>query len=201
MIAGMNPWLTMWGQPRATVRALVHSKPAYGIYLLASIYALQSFFFYANWWSLGLNTHYYTLLALGVLLSPLIGFIWLYFNAWLLHLTGRLFRGHASSASLRTALAWSNIPTSLNLLPWLIFLALDPSTAFIQDAGGPPSIFLNLISFILAIWSLTLLIQCLRELQSFTILRSLLTILIAWILSSLTFMFIFGLLRYIYLKI
>lgn len=201
MIAGMNPWLTMWGQPRATIRALVHSKPSYGTFLLATIYALQSFFFYANWWSLGLHTHYYTLLSLGVLLSPLIGFIWLYFNAWLLYVTGQLFRGQAPSASLRTALAWSNIPTSLNLLPWLIFLALDPSTAFIQDAGGTPSVFLNLISFILTFWSLILLIQCLRELQSFSILRSLLNIFFTWILSSITFMLIFGLVRYIYLKI
>jgi hypothetical protein len=201
MIAGMNPWLTMWSQPRSTIRALVHSKPTYGVLLLASIYALQSFFFYANWWSLGLHAHYYTLLVLGVLLSPLMGFIWLYFNAWLLHFTGLLFRGHASSASLRTALAWSNLPTSINLLPWILFLILDPAIAFIQDAGGPPSIFLNLISFILSLWSLILLIQCLCELQSFTPLRSLLTILLTWILSSITFMLVFGLVRYIYLKI
>ena len=77
LFAGLNPWVSMWNQPRSTIRAIVHSKPSYGVCYLAAVYALQSFSFYANWWSLGLNAHYHLWMTLGVVLSPLVGFIWL----------------------------------------------------------------------------------------------------------------------------
>lgn len=200
-IAGMNPWLTMWSQPRSTIRALIHNKPAYGIYILAAIFALQSFFFYANWWSLGLSTSTYLLLALGVILSPLLGLIWLYFTAFIFYLTGRLLKGAAPASHLRTAIAWSRIPTTITLLMWLILIFTSSDSVFIQEpTSGPSSIFVNLITFILGIWSLILLIQSLREIQSFSIGRTLFNIFLAWILSSILFILVFGLVRYIYLR-
>jgi hypothetical protein len=199
MIAGMNPWLAMWSQPRNTIRAVVHNTPRYGVWYLAAIFALQDFFFYANWWSLGLSAHYYGLLLLGVVLSPLLGFIWLYFMGWVYGLTGRWCGGHAPALHLRAALAWSKIPTSLNILLWFVIIVLTPERAFIQDGGGPPSIFINFIYLILGTWSLILLIQSLRELQSFTILRSIANILLACLVSSSLSILGFLFLRWIYL--
>jgi hypothetical protein len=199
MIAGMNPWLTMWSQPRSTIRAIVHNRPLYGVLYLAAIYTLQSFFFYANWWSLGLNDRYYAFLFLGIILSPLIGFIWLYFMGWVYSLTGRWCGGRAPAPHLRAALAWSKIPTSINILLWFILIILNPDRAFIQDAGGAPSVFINFIYLILGTWSLVLLIQSLRELQAFTILRSLLNIILASLLSNILFILGFIFLRFVYM--
>ncbi len=198
-IAGIHPWMTMWSQPKTTIRALVHARPTYGVFYLAAVYALQGFFFYFNWWSLGLHTHYYTLLFLGVLLSPFIGFLWLYFMGFLFQITGYWLRGTAPSLHLRTAIAWSKIPYSIALLMWLILILINSDYVFIQDAGGPSSIFVNLITLILGIWSLILLIQGIREVQQFTIGRSIANVALAgFIFSVLSFLF-FGLLRYIYI--
>lgn len=199
-VAGMNPWLTMWSQPRSTIRALIHNRPTYRIYFLSAIFALQSFFFYLNWWSLGYSSSTYLLLTLGVVFSPLIGLVWLYFTSFVFYLTGRLLKGEAPALHLRTALAWSRVPTTLTLLMWLILIFTDPETVFIQDAAtGPSSIFVNLITFILGLWSLVLLIQSLREIQHFSILRSILNILLAWLICTFAFVFLFGVIRYIYL--
>ncbi|HSX11336.1 MAG TPA: YIP1 family protein [Chlamydiales bacterium] len=194
----MNPWLTMWSQPRSTIRAIVHNRPIYGVFYLAAVFALQSFFFYANWWSLGLRADYYSLLLLGVVLSPIVGVIWLYFMGWVYHFTGRWCGGHAPALHLRAALAWSNIPTSINVVLWLILIFLNPETAFIQDGGGPSSLFINFIALILTIWSLVLLIQSLRELQTFSILRSIVNIILASLLSNVIFVLAFSLLRFLY---
>ena len=201
MIAGMNPWLAMWSQPRTTIRAIVHNRPRYGVVYLAAIFALQSFFFYANWWSLGLNDHYYSFLLLGVFLSPLMGLIWLFFMGWVYRFTGRWCGGRAPAVHLRAALAWSEIPTSLNILLWFVLIFLSPERAFIQAAGGQPSIFIYFIHLILGIWSLILFIQCLRELQSFTIIRSIMNIVLASLISNAIFISAFLFLRFIYLAI
>src|SRR3989338_6201993 len=55
MIGGVNPWISMWTKPRFTLRSIINVDPKYGIYLLASIYVLQSSFFFASYWALGLS--------------------------------------------------------------------------------------------------------------------------------------------------
>lgn len=199
LIAGLNPWVTMWSQPRSTIRAIAHSKPAYGVYWLAAVYALQSFFFYANWWSVGLNAHFALLLALGIVLSPFMGLVWLYFMGGVYYLTGRLLKGEAPASHLRAAIAWSAIPYSIALLTWLVLIFLGTEHAFIHDSEGTSSIFVNLIMIIVGIWSVVLLIQSIREIQQFSIGRSILNVILSGILASIIYFLLFFFLRYIYL--
>ena len=200
-VTGMKPWLTMWGQPKSTVRAIVHSNPSYGVFYLAAIYALQSLFFYANWWSLGIQPHFYLILFAGIVLSPLIGLVWVYYLSFVFYCISRLFGGRAPMSHVRTAVAWSLIPVSINLLMWLVLIFLSPHNAFIQDTVGPSSIFINLIGLILGIWSIILLIQGLCEVEQFSLPRSIAVLLISWFISSLTVLLFFALLRYIYIVI
>ncbi len=198
-MAGLNPWLSMWSQPRMTIRSLVHSKPTYGIFYLAAIYALQSFFFYSNWWSLGLNSHYFAILVAGILLSPLAGLVWLYYLSLIFRITGKWMGGVAPLTHIRTAIAWSKIPSTVNVLVWLVLIFSNPETVFIQDASGPSSIFVSLIAFILEIWAFVLLVQSLREVQQFSPLKSILNILLSGFLSSLFIFCLFVVFRYIYI--
>lgn len=201
LIAGLNPWVTMWSQPRSTIRAIAHSKPFYGVYYLATIYALQSFFFYANWWSVGLSAHYSLVLVLGAILSPLVGLVWLYILGLIFSLTGRLLKGKAPAAHLRASIAWSMIPYSISLLMWLVLIFLGGGHAFIQDSGGASSIFVNLITLIVSIWSLVLLIQSIREIQQFTLSRSIFNVVLSWLLSWILFFVLFSLVRYFHLNL
>lgn len=200
-VAGMNPWLAMWSQPRSTIRALVHNRPSYGIFSLATIFVLQSILYYANWWSLGLQNDSYTILLVGLILSPFVGCIWLYSVSWIFYLTGRLFRGICSAQHLRAAIAWSKVPMTLSLLMWVILLAFHPDVLFIQDGGGPSSLFINLITFILVLWSFILLIQSIRELQHFTLRRAIANVVVSLTLSRALFFFVCLAARYLYLSL
>src|SRR3990172_2246146 len=137
MTGRMNPWLNMWTQPRNTIRAILQTNPKYGIFYLAAIYALQNFFYFANYWSVGISVRFYVILITGIILSPFIGLIWLYFSAWVLYFTGKWLKGKAPMLHLRTAVAWAKIPTSINLLMWFVLLLAHPDYVFILDAGGP----------------------------------------------------------------
>lgn len=191
-VAGRNPWLSMWSQPTVTIRAILHSNSKYGIYALSSLYAFENFLFFSNWWSFGLNTPYYTILILSILLSPIVGIAWLYYTSWIFQLTGKLFKGQSSAAHLRTAIAWSKIPSSVSVFMWLILLANHPNDVFIHASTGPSSIFINFITFIVAIWSYILLVQALRETQKFSLLAAVGNFVLAWLLSSLILLLIFN---------
>ena len=198
MIANLNPWKSIWTRPRETIKVIVHNKLGYGNIYLASMYMLQSLLFYANWWSLGLKFSSYSVLFLSILVSPLLGFTWLFFMSFIYSLTGRMLNGHAPAAHLRTVIAWAKIPTSINLLMWLVLTFLSSETVFIQDGGGPSSIFIYSIIFIVGIWSFILLLKGLAQVQKFSNWRSFTNIIFAILLSNLTLFIFFLLLRYLY---
>lgn len=195
MIAGLNPWISMWNQPRSTIRAIAYNRPTYGIYYLAIIYALQGFFFYANWWSLGVRTYYPFYLTLGIIASPIIGVIWLYLMGEFFYLSGRLLRGTATRRQIRSIVAWSAVPFTITLAMWLLLLFWSPEHVFIQDSGPHSSIFVNLITLIAKVWSFVLLLQSLREIQHFSIGKSILNVLGVWVFSTILFFFVFSALR------
>lgn len=180
---GMNPWLSMWGQPRVTIRSILYSNPKYGIFYLASLYVLDNCFFYSNWWSLGASFPFYSIFLVSLILSPLVGLGWLYFSSWIFYFTGRWLKGEAPPVHLRAAIAWSKIPLSASVFMWLLLLAVHPEATFIQDGGGSSSLFINFITIILNIWSFILLVQSIREVQNFTLLRSIANIFLAGLIT------------------
>ena len=199
MMSGINPWLAMWTEPRQTIRAILQSNPRYGVYYLAAMYALQSFLYFANYWSLGISYPFYSILIAGVVLCPFAGFITLYIEGWILRVTGGWLRGTASMVQLRAAFAWSKIPLSINLLMWFTLLMAHPDYVFILDAIGPTSIFINCICLIAGVWSLVLLIQSIREAQSFSTGRAIVNVILAGLFSFVIFLLASLIIRYIYL--
>src|SRR5579872_6457405 len=125
--------MTMWGSPRTTIRNLVHTNAKYGVICLAALYALDNFFFFANWWSLGVAEPYYFIFLVSLLLSPVVGIIWLYGMGWVFYFTGRWLRGAAPAAHLRSVLAWSKIPFTTSVFMLLILLAVHPEQTFILE--------------------------------------------------------------------
>ncbi len=165
----MNPWVTIWTQPRATIRHIVDTNPKRSFFWLASLYSLQSLLFLANYISLGLSYHFLWVILLVVVVSPLVGSIWIYFYGWLFHMTGKWLGGKASLINVRAAFAWSKVPLLINLVMWIVLLVFTAGHAFIQFQSMPTLIFMNVVAVISGLWSIILLIQCLREIQNFSL--------------------------------
>ncbi len=194
-----NVWLSFWGSPRAAIRSIVESNPRYGVFYLVAIFMLQNLFFYANWWSLGITIPVYAIILGALVLSPFIGMLWVYFAGWIFYFTGRWLNGKAHASYLRTALAWSKIPVIFNLLMWIILILLDPKMAFILNGKGSAAIWINAVNLVTGIWSFILLVQCIREIQNFSIGRSIINIAMGWVIYFLFIMIFAVLFRYIYL--
>lgn len=197
----MNPWITIWTEPRATVRSILATNPRRGFWLLATLYALALSFSTANFYSWGLAHSFSAIFFPLVLLSPITGAVWLGFQAWILRLTGRLFGGHAPIQSVRAALAWSRTPYLLELVMWVVLMILHAETVFIQHAIGAAAAFIVLISLIINLWALVLLIQLIREVQGFSLGRAIGNVLVAWAASFIIVTIIAMIGRYIYISL
>ncbi len=188
----------MWTRPRSTIKTIVDSNPKYGVLSLVSIFMLQNLFFYANWWSLGIKTPGWALLIGAIILSPFLGMVWVYLAGWIFHFTGRWLHGRAPASYLRAALAWSKVPAGINLLMWIVLILVDWKTAFILNGKASSTFLINLVNLVTGIWSFILLIQSIREIQRFSISRSIINIAMGWVIYFLIIMIFVVLFRYIY---
>lgn len=194
-----NPWFSIWTQPRQTIRAIVARHPRYHFFYLAALYGLQNVLFYATYYSVGLTFHFAIVLLLAVVLSPLIGIVWFYFYGWLLHFTGRWLKGEAPFSHVQAALAWSKVPLVINILMWFILLAFTSEGMFIQYVSAPSIFFINAITLITGIWSLVILIQGIREVQNFSVWRTIGNLVIAYVIFA-VFIFALSFLYGLYLR-
>ncbi len=132
-----------------------------------------------------MHFHFAYIVLLSVLIAPLWGMIvfgvWSYVVLWI----GKLLKGQADFACVRSAFAWSCVPLIVNILLWVLLLAVFRGALFhsSQPGAGPMALmmFVLIAKLAVAIWSLVIYINTLAEVQKFSIGRSIANILIAWI--------------------
>jgi hypothetical protein len=171
----------MWTHPGRTIRAIVRTNPTYCVLSLALVNALDTLFYSAHFFSLEEKISPLFLLMGIFLVSPFLGWVWLYYSGWVLYWTGVWFGGKASQLDLRAALAWSKIPSVLALVLWISLFLFHNKLSL----GESSVVFINLIIFILGIWSLVLLVEAVRELQAFSLSRSILVVILTGFLAFL----------------
>ncbi|MBF8263897.1 MAG: hypothetical protein HW387_1562 [Parachlamydiales bacterium] len=179
-----NPWFSMWKKPRTTIRSIVQVNPRYGVVYLATAYALQNLFYFANVYSVGHRLGFFAVLIPMLVLAPIVGMAWLYYSGWVFYITGRWLGGIAPAVHLRAVVAWSNVPTILTVAMWCIFLLTRAESVFLFPMTGPTLVFVNLIILILGVWTFVLFLQSLREVQGFSLGRALANLLLAGTVSG-----------------
>ena len=197
---GLNPWLSMWSQPRTTIRAIVYSAPSYGTFRLSAIYALQALFFFANWTSLGLTHSFQTILLSSLVLAPFFGLFWLYSFGTAFYLAGRLLGGQATFSYVQSAMAWSHIPASIDLALWFVLLLNQSETTFVLKIGQTETLFVIFISCVVAVWVTVLIIRSFAEIQGFTICRAFFNLIIGIVIYFVLYFVFYYFYIYLFVK-
>jgi hypothetical protein len=196
-----SPWATIWVKPRATIARIVLENPNRALWVLAGIYGFSSLLNMFQSASLGAALGPLGLLLLAVVLCPIWGFIAFSIWSWLVQITGKLFGGRGSFAAVRCAYAWSCVPFVVNIPLWILMMLLFGRQLFLNfpeghllNDGQVALLFFILISkVILAVWSLVIYINALAEVQQYSILRSILNI----VLAGVVMMLLLGILWYL----
>jgi signal peptidase I len=172
-----SPWGTLWFSPRQTIEQIVATRPRHLVLVLAILGTIASF--YGQIASLG-GTAYLAdwRLALGfVLLSAIVGIVWLYLSALILKWIGLLLGGQAPALHLRAAIAWSTWPTILGFLLILVVGISSIGTASARQGA------IALLVAIFALWSLIVFLLMLARVEHFGFWRTIATYLLNLIVA------------------
>ena len=181
-----NPWCNVWTNPRETIREIVKTNPNRSFYWLSAIYGLPTAFSVAQNYSFADFMPFWAILVASFALCTVIGAIGISITAWLLQFTGRWLGGKGQYTSIRSAIAWSNVPNTVVILMWLVLICVFGDLLFMKGFehahfGGFETglIFLVfLIQTIAAIWGFIIMLSMLGEVQGFSAWMGLLNVLI-----------------------
>lgn len=177
----INPWLSIWTRPRATMRVILDAGPGRIALILALVGGFSQVLCNAAFRSVGDRLTIPQIMFASTVVGIAAGLILFYGMSGLLLWTGKRLAGRARYAHLKAVVGWSNVPAvfSLALFPLELLLfrqELFTSATPSLDASLVLSLtflFFVLIKFILMIWSAVIFIKCLAEAQQFSAWRSL----------------------------
>lgn len=188
-IKGVNPWLSIWTKPRATVGAIVKFDPKYRFLALSAIYGFPLLLNMAQTWELGSQLPLYAIIIGAFLLAIPLGMLGITISTALIYWTGKWIGGKASFYPVRAAVSWSSVPTLLPIITWFfIMMTWGSSTftdAFGQSLTGGQRTLLNVTMFvqlISTVWSIVILAKGLGQVQGFSAWKGLLNALIPFVI-------------------
>lgn len=193
----LNPWLTIWKEPRKTIRALVEYDPNFRLIFFSFIYGFPFFCFFFSplysWTFLYMGESFqasslplpflylilmgfFTIFVAGLSIS--IGYLLFNFSSFLYWLVGKWLKGKGSFKEVRMATYWSTLPF---LFPFALFFPLFAVPMVLILVGEVlllPSIWMALYGVSL-IWGVGILSKTLGEVQGFSAWMALLNMFLA----------------------
>ena len=167
-----NPWFSMWIKPRATMRQILAGDPNRLVFLLAIVSG------FVNALTNGSETAWESASVayfIGAMVGGAIsGFIGLLIVSALLRLVGGWLGGTGSWEHVRSAVAWSNVPTvwSLVVVLPLYFMSGDPSYYVAIIVGA-------VILIVVGVWQIVVFCKCVAQAHRFSAWTALLSAIIA----------------------
>jgi hypothetical protein len=187
----LNPWVSIWVAPRATIQQIVNRDPDRSVLLLAAVAGLPGVTAYSN---PGSPFTYFidslgwvgNLLVVAVIAS-FVGIVGLYIASALLGWTGNYIDGEGSVRKIRAAVAWSTVPIIWSRLLWIpavIFLGEDLFLGKVPTLNNEPLmifIWLCLVAAegLVSVWGFVVSLHCLGQVQGFSAWKAFLNLLLA----------------------
>ena len=171
------PWLTIWTEPRRTIRQIVDRDPSYGVLLIAALAGALSAL-EARWMAMPAHPGAMTwplFVAVSAGFGAILGIVSLYVDGFLLKWTGAMLGGVATYAEVRAALAWSEIPAIAAVVIGIaaILAGVAEPMGLGMSPMGQRGAGLELLHLVFGAWSLVISLKCLGEVHRFSAWRAL----------------------------
>ena len=187
----LNPWVSMWLKPKATIQQIVDTNPERSVLVLVAIIGVSEALNNAIRRNMGDTRGLPMIFLIAATLGPVVGVIGLYLSSWLVSVSGHWIGGQASSRSIRAAIAWSNVPMIWAAALWIPELALYSQVLFTTEATFSSNslayFFLGCraIELTAVMWTFVLLGKCIGHLQGFSFLKTFLNVFLSGFLGVL----------------
>jgi len=175
----MTPLLSIWFEPRKTIRYLIDNYDPVSVWILAILEGIKESINWASTGRMG-ERHDLDVIVLVILVAgPILGVSGNWFCAFFARWVGRKFGGKASLEGLLTVVVWCSLPVILLLPLWSLLIWSFGANVFspnISDlvihSGNLGSIILYFgylfLKFMAIVWGLVIAIVGVSEAQGFT---------------------------------
>ena len=168
----MRPGISIWLKPRATIQQIT-SSGNFGFRVLIIAYVISHGLSSVLDTADNENILELFVESLSVLiLGPIIAIIVLFIFGTMVYWIGKQMGGDASRADIYTALVWSSLPlTCATVLELVVkIIRFIPATNFngVITAYIFIGLIITLIKFITTIWAFIILVNCLKQVQKFS---------------------------------
>lgn len=178
----MNPFLTVWLQPRQTARDMIDNKPLWFIFLLIAIGSFSAFGGGYVGSELDTTLPVAVLIAISLFFGPIVGIIMMFFYSGVLFLFGKLLGGTGSFWDVFKAGALTYVPSLVIGIFYYIWMFFAPDSYFNAFETSAFTFVVPLISFAFGIWSIVINVIALSEAHRFSNWRAFFTLIIPVIL-------------------
>lgn len=181
-----RPWISILTHPRQTIQKIISYNPNYLLLMLSFIYGFPWILNLAQTASLGRTYPQMQIIIAGLLLAIPIGYIAFSFFSFLYLWLGKLIQGRGTFLTIRSAVAWSNIPNAISIAIWIVFMMLFRNSLFNDATANAPG-FSNyamvafIIQLICSIWAFWILLHTLSYVQKFSLWKALLNIVLVFL--------------------
>ncbi len=183
----IEPWISIWTRPRATLRHVLDTSPRRDLFRLAALGGIAQCLAAATQPGFGDTYSIPVVVSVAVAGGALAGLLGIFILSALIGTIGRWLGGRGGMTEVMAALAWANAPAAWSLALWLPRAALLGEETFhslpasVQE-NPPVALFfavLQGIQAIVAVWGFVILLKCLGEAHAFSAWRALGALLLA----------------------
>ena len=188
----MNPWTSIWLKPRATIEQIIASGNS-GVRLIILFFGVTFGISSALKDAENLQEIFFNALA-TVIMSPIVTIILLFVIGSIIHWIGKKLGGKASRVQIYTVLAWSSLPligaALFEIVLTMMVFILRANLILTTASYILMQLILALINFITAIWAFVILVNCLKQVQDFSMGKAIMSALSIPMLSLVLSVFI-----------
>jgi hypothetical protein len=198
----LNPWFSIWTNPRNTIQQIVNEDPKHMVLLLAISPTLIQWFGFVIISMLNGMPLAIVPLAINLVVGLISSIAFLYLNSAVTRWTGTWFGGEGSAVNIRAAMAWSTVPAIFIFSFMLLGVALFGLLGLTgYETAGVIKNLLDFIKTVLAVllvatvlWSIIIYLDMLSHVQGFSMWKALGNMLVSGlILGLLTAVVLFAL--------
>ena len=174
-----NPWITIWTQPRATIRRIVEADVRYHVVFLAMVWGALSRL--EMKWSQTPSGSVWPLLVVGsVILGGIGGVLVLYLASAMLKWSGSALGGVASHAQVRAAYSWAHVPIIVGVSLGIASILLGTGGPLFSRGADTESASatVSILQFIFAVWTFVVVLKGVGEVHRFSAWRTLASMLL-----------------------
>lgn len=182
-----SPWRSIWFKPRKTISYL-QARYDNHLFFLTCLIGISRFVDRAIAKDMGDHYSWPIILLLAIILSPLLGAVYLIFISSLMWIGGKIFGGKASFQEVRLAFAWSTFPALCGLIflvPQIAMLGQSLFASEMIEVSEQVAILFDCsvgVEIFLGLWSLIILLPCLSQVQEFSLAKTIGSIFVPLIL-------------------